>query len=150
MREAGPNTSSFRPCIEKALALTAYVKRKANFVLIMAERETVSAGELASAIEESAHYLRYCGMNAEAEIVTEHRFPCRLAMDVYDCFEAVVEAFLEKGGDLFVRLGDRELMVMEDGGEIPDQDGLPLPVRVSREDGALVFRFDLGEEGGAE
>ena len=150
LNDAGPNTASFRSDIEKVLALTAYAKRKANFVLIEAERETVSAGELASALTESAHYLRYCGMNATVEIETERRFPCRLAMAVYDCFETIAETLLGKAGDLFIRLGDQELMVMADGGEVPDLSVLPLPGHHTREDGASVFRFDLGEGGGAE
>ena len=150
LKNAEPNTPSFRPALEKALALTAYVKRKANFVLVEAERETITAEELASAMAESSHYLRYCGLNAATEVKTEEVLPCRRAMAVYDCFEAVCEALPGKTKELFVLLQDHELLIMSDieelpqQGDIPELRGLPLPLRPSFEDGQLVLRFGLG------
>ncbi len=143
LKNAKPNTASFRPEIEKALAMTAYVKRKANFVLVEAERETIRAEELASALAESSHYLRCCGLNAVVEVRTDRAFSCRMAMAVYDCFETVAEGMLVKGGDLFVRLRENELLMMADEGESPALPEVPLPVRETREDGQTVLRFDL-------
>jgi len=150
LEKTRPDTASFRKDIEKTLVLTAYVKRKANFVLVEAERETVSVKELASALEESVHYLRYCGMNAAVDIRAERDFPCRMAMAAYDCFERAIEELLEKCEDLFIRLQDQELLMMAEGGMISEKEGfpalsgLPLPVCQSFTDGQLVFRFDLG------
>ena len=152
LEKAEPGTASFRSDIEKVLVLTAYVKRKANFVLVEAERGTVTAKELASAIEESAHYLNYCGMNAAADITAQRDFPCREAMAVYDCFEAVAEKMPGKTKEFFVRLKDDELLMMADldgfseGDELPVPDGLPLPFRRSFADGQLVLRSALGGE----
>ena len=152
LEEAQPGTDSFRPEIARALALTAYVKRKANFVLVEAERETISVRELASAMEESAHYLRYCGMNAAISIQAERDFPCREAMAAYACFEAAAEALLEKTKDVFFRLWDHELLILADAESLPEQEGavalpgLPLPARFSWEDGQLTLRFALGGE----
>ncbi len=143
LENAEPNTPSFRPALEKALALTAYVKRKANFVLVEAERETITAEELASAMAESSHYLRYCGLNAVAEVETEEALPCRSAIAVYDCFETVAEQLLGKTSDLFVRLRDNEFLVIADYGDSLDLSGNPFPVRTSREDGQTILRFDL-------
>jgi hypothetical protein len=73
-------------------------------------------------------------------------------MAVYDCFEAVCEELLGITSDVFVRLQDRELMIMADAEELPAKvEGinlpvLPLPLRRSCEDGQLVLRFDLGGE----
>ena len=142
--------ASFRPEIAKALAMTAYVKRRANFVLVEAERDTVSAKELAAALEESAHYLRYCGLNAAVDAAAERAFPCREAMAVYDCFEAAVEGLLGKAEDVFVRLRDRELLILADAAGLPEGgpplSGLPLPVHTSCEDGQLAIRFIWGGE----
>lgn len=150
LKSIHPGTDSFRPDIAKALALMAYVKRRANFVLVEAERITVTAKELASALEESAHYLRYCGLNAAVDIKAVRDFPCREAMAAYDCFEIIAEALLGKAGDLFIRLRDDELMIMAEEGALskngPELSGLPLPVRQTCEDGQLVLRFDLGGE----
>ena len=149
LKNAQPGTVSFRSEIEKALVLTAYVKRKANFVLVEAERETVLASELASALEESAHYLCYCGLNAVVDIRAERPFPCREAMAVYDCFEAFAESLLGKTKEFFIRLQDKELLMMADGGELaledlPDLTGFSLPVRQSFEDGQIILRAVLG------
>ena len=145
-------TLSFRSEIEKVLVLTAYVKRKANFVLVEAERDTVSSEELASALEESAHYLCCCGINAVTDIKAQRAFPCREAMAVYDFFEMTAESLLGKTKELFIRLQDHELIMMADmeelgkGGELPDLTGVSLPVRQSFEDGQLIVRAELGGE----
>ena len=55
-----PDTLEFRDRTARVLLLTAYVKRKANFVMLEAEREEITGEELASALKESAHYLGYC------------------------------------------------------------------------------------------
>ena len=150
LKRARPGTPSFRPEIARALAMTAYVKRRANFVLVEAERRTVSAKELAAALEESAHYLHYCGLNASMDARAEKPFPCREAMAVYDCFEAVAEALSGKTKDIFVCLKDHGLLIMADAGDLPEGcpalAGLPLPVHRSIEDGQLTLRFFLGGE----
>lgn len=152
LESARPGTASFRSEIEKALLLTAYVKRKANFVLVETEREHVTATELASALEESAHYLGYCGMNTTVDVKAEKAFPCREAMAVYDCFEAAAESLFGKTKEFFVRLQDHELLMMAEGGELaeiedlPGLAGLSLPVCQSYEDGQLVLRAALGGE----
>ena len=146
LEKAAPGTESFRPDIEKALALTAYVKRKANFVLVEAERGTISAGELASALEESAHYLGYLGMNTAVDIKAERSFPSREAIAVYDCFEAAAEKLLGKTKELYVALKDGELLMMADCGELPELTGLPLPLRQSVSDRQLILRAALGGE----
>jgi hypothetical protein len=121
-------------------------------VLVEAERETVLASVLASALEESAHYLCYCGMNAAVDVRAERAFSCREAMAVYDCFEAAAESLLGKTKEFFVRLQDGELLMMADGGELapetlPDLSGLSLPLRQSFADGQIILRAALG--GGA-
>ena len=152
LKKARPGTGSFRPEIARALALTAYVKRTANFVLVESERGTVSAGELASALEESVHYLRYCGMDAAADVRAKRDFPVREALAVYSCFEAAAEALLGKTKNVYIRLLDDELMILADAGELRAEDiaaelsGLPLPVRCACEDGQLVLRFTGGGE----
>ena len=152
LEKAQPGTDTFRVEIEEALVLTAYVKRKANFVLVEAERETVTATELASALEESAHYLRYCGMNTSVDVRAERPFLCREAVAVYDCFEAVAEDLLGKTEEFFARLQDNELLMMADGAaflegeELPDMTGFPLLIRQSFANGQLILRAVLGGE----
>ena len=146
---ARSGTDSSRSDIARALTLMAYVKRKANFVLVEAERETVSAKELAAALEESAHYLRYCGMNATTDVKARRVFPCREAMAVYDCFEAVAEALQGSTSEFFVCLQEHELLMMADcegSFELPELSSLPVPVSQSYEDDQLTLRATLGGE----
>ena len=144
-----PRETSFRQDITRVLVLMAYVKRMANFSLVEEERRFVSAKELASALEESAHYLRYCGMNTVVNITAERTFPCRQAMAIYESFEAAAEKLLGMAEDAFIRLQDHELMMMAEIGEKqPDLSGLdtPLPSDKAIEDGYLVLRFSLEAE----
>ena len=138
---AEPNTPRFRTEIAMALPLMAYVKRKANFVLLEAERDRVTAEELASALRESAHYLGYGGMNTAVSVTTERDFPSREAIAVYDCFEAAAEALYGQTAELWLRLADGELLMMADGGRLPPLPELPLPVTAGCADGQITFRF---------
>ena len=146
LEKAEPDTKSFRSDIAKALVLTAYVKRKANFVLVEAERGSVTAKELASALEESAHYLHYLGVNAIVDIKAQREFPCREAMAVYDCFEAVSEMLPGRSKELYIRLENYELLMMADCGELPELTALSLPIRQSASDGQLILRAAFGGE----
>ena len=82
-------------------------------------------------------------MNTVVDVRTEATFPCRQAMAAYDSFEAAVEELLGKTADLFVRLQDREMLIMAETSEIPELSGMRLPVRRILEDGHLILRFVL-------
>ncbi len=143
---AEPDTPGFRETITKALVLMAYVKRKANFVLLEAERGTVTTEELVSALKESAHYLGFGGMNTAVSVTAERNFPCREAIALYDCFESAAEALYGQTAELWVRLADRELLLLADGDRIPALPALPLPFSCGAEDGQLSIRFATGGE----
>jgi hypothetical protein len=143
---AEPDTPAFREKVAKVLVLMAHVKRKTNFVLLEAERDTITAEELASALRESAHYLGSCGMNTAVTVTAARDFRCREAIVLYDCFEAVAEALLGQTAELWVRLSDDELLLMADGDRMPTLPELPLPVKTACEDGQITVRIATGGE----
>ena len=143
-----PGTPAFREGLSRVLVLTAYVKRRANFVMREAERKMIPAEELSTALKESVHYLNYCGMHADINDTASREFSCRESMAVYDCFEAAAEALLGNTEELWVRLSDDGLLVLSDGEKLPVLKELPLPLEQSLEDGQLTLRFRLGGDPG--
>ena len=148
LETAVPDTPAFWPAVARALAVTAYVKRRANFCMLEAERDTILAEELSSALRESVHYLRMCGLDAYADLHIEADCPCAEAVALYDCFEAVAESLLGKERAVLVRLTGAELRITADGDEAPAPPELPLPADITCEDGQLAFRFRRGGAAG--
>lgn len=144
LEAAEPETPAFRMQMARILFMTAYVKRKANFVMLEADQGAISAEELTAAIKESIHYLSYCGIHTAARITTEHSFSCEKAMAVYDCFEAAAEALCGNTEEIWVRLTDGELMIMADTEKAPALPEMPLPTVCSHEDGQTVIRVQTG------
>ena len=144
LEQMRPDTPAFRADMARILVITAFVKRKANFVMLEADQGAITAVELTAALKESFHYLDYCGIHTAARITASRDFSCRNAMAVYDCFEAAAEALCGKTEELWLRLTDEELTVMADTKEplmLPD---LPLPASCTHEDGQTVIRVTIG------
>lgn len=144
LAEAEPNTPAFREKIAQVLYLMAYVKRKTNFVMVEAVRDTITAEELAAAMSESAHYFSYCGMTVTVDARADRAYPCRVAMNAYDCVEAILETLCGKTQDCYVKLEKDRLSVMADCAEAPELPPLPLPVSTRLEDGQLFLTLPLG------
>ena len=76
--------------------------------------------------------------------MTEKDFPCRTAMTVYECFEAAAEALFGKTAELWLRMLDRELVLLADTEQPVSLPELPLPVTCTHEDGQTVIRIPMG------
>ena len=144
LEDTQPDTPSFRRKIAGALAVTAYVKRKANFVIVEAERETVTIEELASALQESAHYFGYCGMYTTISITAKSDFDSQTAMALYDSFEAAAEVICGETDELWMRLSDTELLMLADTAHPVTLPPLSLPASCHYEDGQTVIRISAG------
>ncbi|MBO4289199.1 MAG: hypothetical protein J5865_03750 [Lachnospiraceae bacterium] len=140
---AKPGTPAFRDQAAKILVLTACVKRRANFVLMRSERKTISAGEIVSALREPAHYLKYCGITASVDSEAEREFPCEEAMALYDSYETVIEALLDRTKELWVRLSDTELLFLADVEGPFRTPELPVKAEQKMEEGQLILRLSL-------
>jgi len=86
--------------------LGAYIKRRANLILMTAGQETVTVGDLVSCLKESIENLEsgdvaaVLSINTTYDIITEH------AVLLYDFFEAVLESALSKLHSLSVMVSD--------------------------------------------
>ena len=135
LKQMQPYSASFRADLAKVLFMTAFVKRKANFVLAEAERETIRPEEIAVALKESAHYLRYCSIEVNVSVTAAEDFSCSTAMAVYDCFETVTELLYGSISEMWVRMTETELLILADAEQEPALPELPLPYTCTAEDG---------------
>ncbi len=139
-----PEQPEFRLQIAKVLTRIAYVKRKSNFVILEAERETISGMELVSALEETAHYLDYCGMTVTVTAGGVKEMTCRAAIAAFDTVTAVLWTICEHGREAWVSLRDDQILIMADCPSEPAWPGLSLPAETEVEDGQLTMRIMTG------
>lgn len=141
-----PEREDYAETLAKILLMNAYIKRKTNFVLQAAERETVTATELYLALEESSRFLCLCGVDASAERKTERTFSNAETAVLYDSFERLAEAFADRARHLLILLTDDGLRLMVDCAfTLPE---LPAAAETSIEDGLLYLTL-RAKEGGA-
>ena len=143
VKEMQPYTASFREDLARVVFMTAFVKRKANFVMLNAEHGSITPEELSVALKESVHYLRYCSIEADVTVTAEEDFSCSTAMSVYDCFEAVTELLYGSISELWVRVTKTELLILADAEQAPSLPELPLPFTCSAEDGQITIRVQI-------
>ena len=144
LSRAEPDTPAFRTLIAQAAQLSAYVKRKSNFVMVAAQRDAVAAEELAAAVSEIGHYCGYCGLRVTLDNRAERSFSSGETMDILDTLEALLEMLKERGGDCLVRLEDAGFVCMADGEAPPELPESPCPVSVRAEDGQLLLTAKVG------
>ena len=146
-----PGTPAFRDRMAEICVLNAYIKRRANFVLLSEERNAITAAEMKAALSESAVYLGYCGTAATVDSTAEADIPFETAAAVLDTYEAAAEALLHRASYLWIRLRDGELRLIVDCAELPDIGETPLEAEAGTEDGSacLTVRWAAGTEGGS-
>ena len=74
--------------------LNAWCKRKSNLLLLDEHMLPKKNRELFLALQESARFLRCCGVEAAAIGEEMAEFPLSDIHDLYDSFETVIEAWL--------------------------------------------------------
>ena len=144
-----PGSPAFRDRMAEICVLNAYIKRRANFVLLSEERNAITAAEMKAALSESAVYLGYCGTAATVDSAAEQDIPFETAAAVLDTYEAAAEALLHRASYLWIRLRDGELRLIADCAELPALGGTPLPAEPGDEDGSACWTVRWETEGGA-
>ena len=145
--QAQPGTDGFRGKMAEICVLNAYIKRRANFVLLSEERSGITAAEMRAALSESAVYLGYCGTAATVDCEAEKDIPFTTAAAVLDTYEAAAEALLGRASYLWIRLRDGELKMIADCAELPETGETPLAAEPGEEDGSACWTIRW--EGGA-
>ena len=132
----------------RALLLDAYIKRKTNFVLTAAERETFTAEELFLALDESLRFLSLCGVASGAEKEDDESFSYAEVTALYDTFEALIEALADASNSLAVTLRGGCIRMLTDAEAFALPSGTPARVLSETENGQLYLTLTV-REGGA-
>lgn len=145
---AAPGSPDFRARIAMSCVLNAYVKRKTNLLLLDAEQETVSGRELFLALQESARYLTLAGLQTTVAQPEEGQYRPDLAIGIYDAFQALAEQLLGRVSSMMVSWKPGCLCLAVEADAAPSTEGIALPVRLRRAEGALYMDvlFQTGGE----
>lgn len=165
LQEAAPGREAFRGQIAKVSVLNAYVKRRTNLLLLTEQQPQVSMRELALAIEESARYLKYIGVQASVETAAEVIWPGQTAVSLFDTYEALIERLSAHVSYIMISLNKAGLRLTADARTLPaellrtltEMESAPdggqtagrlLPVTASLDEG-LLYLSVYAEKGGA-
>ncbi len=122
---AEPGTNGFCRALGECCVLNAWCKRKSNLLLLDEAALPERHRELFLALQESARFLRCCGVEAAAVGEETTDLPLADIHELYDTFEAVIEAWLPAMQRMTVSL-------LEDGIRlaVDMKQALPLPETV--------------------
>ena len=101
-----PGTEDFRRALGECCVLNAWCKRKSNLLLLNGKELPERNRELFLALQESARFLKCCGVEAAAVGEETADFPLSDIHDLYDAFETVIEAWLPSLRRMTVSLTD--------------------------------------------
>ena len=91
-----------RKLLGQAIVIGTYIKRRNNLIFVGAQRGMISMQELRLCFNESIESLTLYGVECRALIDGEILFAMEQATQIYDLFEAVVEAGLESLESLLI------------------------------------------------
>ena len=80
--------------LSQVCVISAYIKRRANLILLSEEKATVSSRELESCLRESLDNLRLCGVITYLNCYCEDPIAVKQIIAIYDLFEALTEKLL--------------------------------------------------------
>ena len=138
---------NLRSIMAQIMVLNAYTKRRVNFIL--SKTDAVSAHAMKLALEETARYLPYCGIDAyvDCSAVSDHEYAG--AMALYDTFEAVIEALLSVAPHyLLIAYSDLGLRMVAEGLSELNVPPAPLHIATETEENRLTLLISF-REGGA-
>ena len=147
LEQAVPGTDDFQENIAKISVLNAYVKRKTNLLLLAAEEECLSLGELFLAIQESAAYLTLAGLHTTASKPEDGTLPAGRIIALYDSFEELAQQLYGKVSSLMVSWNGDGLRLAAAMDEPPVTEKLPLPVRFRKSEDILYIDISAGRGG---
>ena len=146
LESAQPDTEEFRRSLGECCVLNAWCKRKSNLLLLDETALPKRNRELFLALQESARFLKCCGVKAAAVGEETTDFPLADIHDLYDSFEAIIEGWLPSMRQMAVSLQEDgiRLAVMTDR-ELPlPETILPVEKQISEDTVFLTIRRGKG------
>ena len=152
LHDASPGTACFRDRIAAVSVRNAFVKRRANLLLLASETGSVPAAEIALALSEPADYLKYAGVTASVEDSAARTFSAPEAAALVETAEKLTEALMPEISYLMISFSDEALRLTADAERLPAAEmlrTLPLPVTAAISDGLLYLQVSVkgGEAG---
>lgn len=141
-----PESDSFPSVLAECCVLNAYCKRKSNLMLLSEENLTHPNRELFLALQESARFLKCCGIDAAATGEEYSDLPLDTVHALYDSFEALIEAFLPYMHRMTVSLSPLGVRLAIEADQSPAMPKTVLPAACSESDGC--FFLTIRAEGG--
>jgi hypothetical protein len=80
--------------LSQVCVISAYIKRRANLILLGEEKAIISSRELESCLRESLDNLRLCGVITYLNCYCEDPIAVKQIIAIYDLFEALTEKLL--------------------------------------------------------
>ncbi|MBR0138740.1 MAG: hypothetical protein IJM17_00470 [Firmicutes bacterium] len=141
-----PESQGFSAALAECCVLNAYCKRKSNLMLLSEERLPQPNRELFLALQESARFLKCCGIDAAAIGEEYSDLPLALVHSLYDSFETLIEAFLPVMRRMTVSLAAEGIRIAVEAEGAPVLPKTELPLEFRESDGC--FFFTLKARGG--
>ena len=145
--EAESETGNFRAALAESCVLNAYCKRKSNLILLSEASLPQPNRELFLALQESARYLKSCGIEAAATGEEYSDFSLAAVHALYDSFETLIETFLPHMQRMTVSLAPNGVRIAVEAEQLPTLPDLELPLECRESDGC--FFLSIRVEGGA-
>ncbi len=146
LAETVPETAAFRSALAECCVLNAYCKRKSNLLLLSEENLPQPNRELFLALQESARYLKCCGIAADATGKEYADFSLAQIHGLYDSFETLTEAFLPHLHRMTVSLAPAGIRIALEADLPASLPETALPAESKESDGC-VFLTILAEGG---
>ncbi len=146
LESAQPDTEDFRRVLGECCVLNAWCKRKSNLLLLDETALPKRNRELFLALQESARFLKCCGVKAAAVGEETTDFPLADIHDLYDSFEAIIEDWLPSMRQMAVSLqedGIRLAVITDRELSLPETI-LPVEKQISEDTVFLTIRRRKG------
>ena len=143
---ADPSGPDFSSDLAVCCVYNAYSKRRSSLLLLSEEKLPLRNRELFLSLQESARYLSCCGIDAAAVGESWSEFSLGTICDLYDSFEAVIEAYLPVLKRLTVSITDSGIRIAAEAGTPKSRPeiNLPFSVSVSDEVQYITINADTG------
>ena len=102
------NIDEAKDILGRIVVIGTYIKRRSNLIFSSSQRRTIASEELRLCLNESVSNLRRYGVDCQANLELEGQLCQDTAYEVYDLFEAVVEAALPGLRSLLFYAGAQE------------------------------------------
>ena len=102
LSEKKENTA--REQLFKISVIGTYMKRRCNLLFLGQKNDQILLDELLFCIRESVDNMKWAGIDGDVFCTKEGNVPFLSVLQMYDCFEQIIELFLKTMETIFVRI----------------------------------------------